>query len=324
MSKFKILSIDGGGIRGIIPATILAEIEKRAGKPISSLFNLLAGTSTGGILALGLVRPKPGQPDKPAYSASEGVSFYEENGSQVFARDVWHRLHAAGNLAEERYPSAGVESVLAKFFGETRLKEALTDVLIPAYDIERRVAYFFKSRKARLDAADDFTMRHAARATSAAPTFFEPVKIEQAGSSDYYAMVDGGIHSNNPAMCAYAEAKAHYKDTDPIIVVSLGTGQMTRPYLYEKVKTWGLIGWAQPLLDLIFDGMLGTVDYQLRQLLPDGVNVKHYYRFQAMLDQDSGDIDDTQSKTVRRLKLLAEDIIRERDRELDALCKQLV
>jgi len=318
---FKILSIDGGGIRGIIPATILSEIEKRTQKPISSLFNLIAGTSTGGILALGMV--KPDAHGLPAYTAEKGIDLYEKEGSRVFSRDIWHRIHALDNLADERYSAEGVESVLEDYFGDTRLKEAITDVIIPSYDIERRTAVFFKSRKAKSDPADDYPMKYVGRATSAAPTYFPPLKLNLGRSDDYYALVDGGVHSNDPAMCAYAEARAHYPNADDILLVSLGTGQVTLPFMYEQAKDWGLLGWAKPLVDIIFDAMLNTVDYELRQLLEAEGDNRRYYRFQARLEQ-GGELDNTDPLAIRNLKLVAEALISDNDKLLDGLCSQLV
>jgi patatin-like phospholipase/acyl hydrolase len=323
MSKMvKILSIDGGGMRGIIPATILAEIEKRTHKPISKLFDLIAGTSTGGILTLGMV--KPDAHGLPAYTAQQGIELYEREGERIFTRSIWHRIHAIDNATEEKYPSSGIETVLDEYFGETRLKDALTDVLITSYDIERRMAFFFKSRKAKQDPAYDFPMKKVARATSAAPTYFEPLKLEANTPDEYYPLVDGGVHSNNPAMCAFAEAKAAFKDADDFLLVSIGTGQMTRPILYDKAKDWGLVGWVRPLIEVMFDGMINTVDYELQQFLPDRNGVKRYYRLQARLDEKTSEIDDTDHLTVRALKLLAEGVIQDNDKDLTALCSQLV
>src|SRR5215216_918932 len=110
----RVLSIDGGGIRGIIPAMILAEIERRTGKRIWELFSLIAGSSTGGIIALGLTKPlEDGQP----YTAADLVGLYETEGEHIFSRAVWHRARAVGNVFEEKYPSTGVEEVLERYFG---------------------------------------------------------------------------------------------------------------------------------------------------------------------------------------------------------------
>lgn len=318
----KVLSIDGGGIRGIIPAMVLTEIEKRTQKPISELFDLIAGTSTGGILALGLT--KPNAQGKPQYSAKDLISLYETEGEQIFSRSVWHKIHSGASLVGEKYPTDGIEKVLDKYFGRARLKEALTEVLIPSYELERRLPFFFKSRDAKLNRSYDFPMKQVARATAAAPTYFEPFKLE-IDASDYYALIDGGVYANNPTLCGFVEAKSAHPDADDFLVVSLGTGEQTRRMLYDEVKGWGLAKWAQPILNVVFDGVSDVVDYQMKELLtPAKDGSKRYYRFQTKLDKGSEYLDDASSTNIRILKLLAEDMIRYNNDTLKTLCEQLV
>jgi uncharacterized protein len=331
-SVIKVLSIDGGGIRGIIPAMVLGEIEDRTGKPASELFDLIAGTSTGGILALGLAKPAVGS-NKPQYKAEELAELYEKEGGRIFSRSVWHRTRALGSTLEEKYPSEGIEGVLDEYFGETRLQDALTSVLVTAYEIERRIPWFFRSEKAKERIDYDFPMKQVARATSAAPTYFEPVKIGAEGSSDYYALIDGGVFANNPALCAYVEARGYlemegspYPPDADLLLVSLGTGELTRTLPYEEAKEWGLVRWAQPILSVVFDGVSDTVDHQMSELLrrrkKDGT--RRYWRFQRRLDEGNDDMDDAGRTNVRVLKLLAESIVREDDAALSDLCARLV
>jgi hypothetical protein len=328
--QIRVLSIDGGGIRGIIPALILAEIEERTGKPCSELFDLIAGTSTGGILALGLTKPVPGA-NKPRYKAEDLADLYEEEGGRIFSRSVWHRTRAFGSALEEKYPSEGIDGVLKEYFGDARLQDALTEVLVTAYEIERRIPWFFRSERARKSSDHDFPMGQVARATSAAPTFFEPVKIDGEGSSDYYALIDGGVFANNPAMCAYVEARGYleadgspYPPGTDLLLVSLGTGELTRGLPYEEAAGWGLAGWARPILDVVFDGVSDTVDHQMGELLrrkKDGK--RRYWRFQRRLDVGNDDMDDASRTNVRALKLLAESIVRDNADALDDLCARL-
>jgi patatin-like phospholipase/acyl hydrolase len=217
----RILSIDGGGIRGIIPATVLAELELRTGRRIAEMFDLIAGTSTGGILALALTRP--GHGGTPIYTAEELIGLYVEEGPEIFSRSIWHRVHSAEGLLDEKYPSGGLERAFHRYLGDARLSDSLTGVLVTAYEIEQRHTFFFKSSKARADAADDYAMRDAAQATSAAPTYFQPVRIDRGPDRPYLALVDGGVFANNPAMCAYAEAVKGRPDAD-VLLVSLGVG----------------------------------------------------------------------------------------------------
>ncbi|ANU21977.1 patatin-like phospholipase family protein [Planococcus donghaensis] len=316
----KILSIDGGGVRGVIPALVLAEIEKRTGKPISELFDLIAGTSTGGLLTLGLVSPNKNA--TTMYTALELVQLYENERKVIFANSFQHRLLSLGGLLDERYPSTGAESVFEKYFGDAKLSEALTDVIITSYEIETRTSWFFKSRKAKMKDQQnrDAYMKDVARATSAAPTYFEPKQIKM---HDTFSFIDGGVFANNPAMCAYVEAKCTYLNEENFLVVSLGTGEQQDPILYKDAKDWGLAEWAGPLLNVVFDGVSDTVDYQLRNLLPHQEGFERYYRFQTDLDTVSDKLDDSSDENFYALVGLAKDLIARNDQQITALCEQL-
>ena len=319
----RVLGIDGGGIRGAIPATVLARVEALTGRPIAELFDLVAGTSTGGILALGLV--KPGPAGRPAYTAAQMLSLYEKEGRRIFRRTAAWKVRALGGLAEEKYRSEGIEGVLDEYFGATRLKDSLTDIILTSYETERRIPFFFKSRNARTRPDYDFPMKDVARATSAAPTYFEPLKLEAGSPQDYYSLIDGGVYANNPAMCGYVEARATHADGSDFLVVSLGTGERTLPLRYHDVKGWGLARWAQPILNVVLDGVSSTVDYQLRHMLPpEAGGHKRYWRFQTRLSGDTDAMDDARPDNIRSLKLLAEAMIRERADDLDSLCATLV
>jgi patatin-like phospholipase/acyl hydrolase len=323
----KVLSIDGGGIRGIIPAMVLAEIERRCSKPIAKIFDLIAGTSTGGILALGLT--KPNGKSQPQYSAEKLIKLYENKGKQIFDRSIFRtfKLIPEGTqpLVKRKYPSRGIEEVLHEYFQETNLSEALKEVLITSYDIEQRSPYFFKRSKALKSKHHDFPMQKVARATSAAPTYFEPLKLETSDPLvDYYALIDGGVFANNPALCAYVEAKTTFPDATDFLVVSLGTGELAQRLPYDEVKEWGIIQWAQPMLNVTFDGVSDTVDYQLRELLPVAADgSKRYYRLQTDKLERGNHIDDASEKNIHSLKLLAQEIINNPNRDLDKLCDLL-
>jgi uncharacterized protein len=265
----KVLSIDGGGIRGIIPASVLADLERRLEAPIAERFDLITGTSTGGIIALGLTAP--GSDGKPANSAAALVDLYKSQGHKIFSRSVWHEIRAVGNALEEKYPASGVESVLRQYLGETRLKDALTEVFVTAYEIEDRIPWFFSSRDAATREGYDFAMWEVGRATSAAPTYFEPARLPAENDRGYWAFVDGGMFANNPALCGLTEAVSNYREqhdgeSPDVLLVSLGTGELTRSIPYDKAKHWGLLGWAHPLLSVIFDGVSKTVDFQAAEL----------------------------------------------------------
>src|SRR5581483_7166047 len=256
----RVLALDGGGIRGIIPATVLAEIERRTGKRIAEMFDLIAGTSTGGILALGLATPDPATPTKPRHTADELVALYAEKGGAIFNRSLGHRLLTLFGLLGSKYAVRGLDRTLRTYFGDSRLKDAVTEVLITSYDLESRDSWFLARYKAKEDAAkNDFAMHDVARATSAAPTYFRPKRLSQTPPT---AMIDGGVFANNPAMCGYVEAIKLHGQQD-IVVASLGTGQVKTPIHYRQARTWGLIGWVRPLIGIFMDGVAATVEHQL-------------------------------------------------------------
>jgi patatin-like phospholipase/acyl hydrolase len=173
-SVLKVLAIDGGGIRGVIPAMILSAIEERTKASTCKLFDLIAGTSTGGILALGLAKPSAQDEYMPEYKAADLAELYEKEGKRIFDRSLWHRIIALDNLIDEKYDAAGLEAVLREYFGDTPLSKAVTETLVTSYELETRQPWFFARHKARKDPTYDFPMRFVARATSAAPTYFEP------------------------------------------------------------------------------------------------------------------------------------------------------
>jgi patatin-like phospholipase/acyl hydrolase len=318
----KILSIDGGGIRGIIPALVLAEIEKRTGRRIADLFHLIAGTSTGGILALGLAISK--SPPSPPYSATQMLELYEREGSRIFSRRFPRKVAAGGNLRRPKYSTAGIEQVLLKYFGDSRLRDAATDLLITGYEIERSFPFFFRSAIARERSDYDFPAREVARATCAAPTYFEPMKLPTGTFTNHYTIIDGGVFANNPGACALVEARTTYPDATDFLVVSLGTGELTSCLPYEEAKNWGVVRWARPALDLVLDGVSRTVDYQLRQLLPDTpAKCKRYYRFQTTLDNHTHKLDNTSPRNITALRALALNLVERESAAIDTLCEKL-
>jgi patatin-like phospholipase/acyl hydrolase len=316
----KVLSIDGGGIRGVIPATILSAIEERTKTRIAHLFDLIAGTSTGGILAIGLVKPDAN--GEPQYSAADLAGLYEKEGARIFDRSLWHRIFAVDNLTDEKYDAKGIDGVLQDYFGDARLKDAVTETLVTSYELESRQPWFFARHKARQDPAYDFPMRFVARSTSAAPTYFAPNELTTSGQ--HGGLVDGGVYANNPALCAYVEAKDLHTDHDEILVVSMGTGQHTRPIHYEDAKDWGLAMWAKPILDVVFDGVSDTVDHQMKILCKDSDDGDpRYYRFQTELNVGSDDMDNATATNLLALKTKAQEIVQERSADIDKLCQEL-
>ena len=302
----RILAIDGGGIRGLIPALVLTELERRAGRRVFELFDLIAGTSTGGILACALCAPD-------ALPASELVKLYEEEGPEIFDRSLFQRIRSAEGLLDEKYDDAALDRALERFLQHKLLSETRPELLVPTYDTALPGPYFFKTTKAReTPADDDFPLSLVARATSAAPTYFEPV---EAGAR---SLVDGGVFAANPAMCGLAEALNTVAPRD-VVLLSLGTGERTHRRSFGEIKDWGLARWARPILDVVFDGASDTVDYQLDRVL----GPERYWRLQVELTMASGDLDDASQDNLAKLRAHAEELIKQRSKDLDAVIGKL-
>jgi uncharacterized protein len=312
----RVLSIDGGGIRGLIPALVLADVERRTGRPVSALFDLVAGTSTGAILACALARP--GDDGRPRYRAEDLIALYESEGPQIFDRSLLERITSVEGVLDEKYPAGGLERALDGYFGRTRLSEALVPLLLTAYEIEGRFAFFFRSERARTDPTYDFTLAEAAHASSAAPTYFEPVRVTDAAGDRTYALIDGGVFATAPAGCALAELGEDAPDRLTVLA-SLGTGEATRPIPYEQARDWGQLGWARPVIDVLLSGQPEVTDFQLSRLLGD-----RYVRLQTRLDTASDDLDDASPDNLRALRAEGERLVRERAADIDALCARLV
>jgi patatin-like phospholipase/acyl hydrolase len=301
----RVLAIDGGGIRGLIPALLLAELEERAGQPVFELFDLMAGTSTGGILVCALAGPDP-------LPAAEVAAIYEEEGPRIFDRSVFQRVRSADGLLDEKYDAAALDRALERFLADKRLSGTQPELLVPTYDTAGPGPYLFKTSNARANAAEDAPLSEVARATSSAPTYFEPLELGPR------ALIDGGVFAVNPAMSAFAEA-LRMQSGDEVTLLSLGTGERTRKRSFEEIKDWGLVEWARPILDVVFDGSSDAVDYQLRHALEDG----RYWRFQTELTRASDDLDDASEENLRLLREQAEELIAARSDELDAVVAAL-
>ncbi len=320
-TPYRILSIDGGGVRGLIPALVLDAFDEQLDHHVGEYFDLVAGTSTGGILALGLTIPRPG--GQEPYPPEALAEMYLDKGETIFSRSPWRTLTAVGNMIDEKYADDGLEEVLRAQFGDRQLREAITDLVVPSYDIERRIPFFFKSHKARRDPSFDFPAWRVGRATAAAPTYFEPCKIELEESNDYHSLVDGGVFANNPAMCAVAEALNEGIPPEDIFLVSLGTGELTRPIRHEEATDWGIASWAKPLLDVNLDGVADTVHYQVRQILTGHGNPDQYHRFQVRLNEGSDNLDDASRTNFRALRLRADDLIRSNSNAIEFVTDHL-
>ena len=329
----KILSIDGGGIRGIIPGQVLIFLEnklrEKTGNPdakIGEFFDLIAGTSTGGILTCIFLCPGEGDSSgKPRFSAQEAVDLYLDRGDDIFDLSLWQKIGSLGGVIDEKYNADGLEDALLEYLDGLKLSDLLKPCLITAYDIEHRCAKFFTQHDAVKDQSQDFYLKDVARATSAAPLYFEAAKIKSM-NDEPFPLIDGGVFANNPALCAYAEVR-HKFDNHPkakdMVILSLGTGYIKKTYPYDKAKDWGALSWIRPVIDIIMSGVSETVDYQLSQIY-DAVDCeKQYVRINSDLQYANPEMDDISSGNLDNLKREGIRIAAEFEPQLDDFVEYL-
>ena len=338
--KLRILSIDGGGIRGLIPAIVLSRLEEllRTRDPdatLASCFELLAGTSTGGLIALGLATPRDGA---PAMSAAEMVDLYSgDEAGRIFSRPALRSLPGVDRIIDAldpRYEVDGMREVLAGRLGEARLADALTGLLITTYDMQGRQPRFLKPWQA---GAAELSAVDAGLATAAAPTYFPPLR---SGDGTF---VDGGVFVNNPTVAATMEAMKRQEGdpihADDLLVVSLGTGQYERAYDPDEVAGWGALGWIlptqgePPLISAMFDGQSDSAHHWAHILLnhrpgsePDrGIDVgagPRYFRLQLNLPEPLP-LDGTEPDEIERIAECGRALVDARADELEALADVL-
>ena len=309
--SMKILAIDGGGIRGIIPAVILTEIQRRLGQDLWQSFDLIAGTSTGGIIALGIGTDcNQGQP----YAPDELVKLYVDNGPAIFKKNF---LTPERELILPKYSPDSLEAALAKFFHNTEFLTSRTPLLISSYDLQGQLPFFFKSHRIAADPTYNWKVREIARATSAAPTYFPPLHLVR-GTEDY-ALVDGGVFVNNPSMAAYAEARRLYGNAAQFTIVSVGTGDRQDQISYASAAEWGLLGWAKQIEPELMDSDSEAEDFELNSL--PGCT---YYRLQIPhLQAASSDMDNVTPQNLANLQTVAEDYVKSESVLLDKICSEL-
>lgn len=329
---YRILAIDGGGIRGIIPAFLLSALERETGLRTADMFDLMVGTSTGAILAAGLcVADDTGK--RPRYTAKNLLQIYEKRGREIFTRPAesslsvvsWFQeaIHFLADALEETHDHAPLQEILEKYFADSLLSQSLKDIVVTSYDIERRTTYFFKSSRAKTNKGRDHLLRDVLRAATAGPTYFEPAVVRsRASNSIRRVLVDGGVFASNPAMCGYVEAITTFKQAaDNILLLSLGTGIATPSLRYRDAKDWGILGWAPHLTGVMMDGNSDAVHYHLSHLLSDTEEgaATRYYRFDGELEDEYADLDNASQKNIRGLKRAAKRILGENGKEFQQL-----
>lgn len=331
----RILSIDGGGIRGIIPGQVLVTIEKKIQKHtgnsnarIADYFDLIAGTSTGGILACAHLCPENSNRNEPKFTAKQVLDLYEKNGKEIFHTPFLKKLIPFRTYFTNKYPPRNIEPLLKQYFEDIKLSQLLKPCLITAYDTRRANIFFFRHQDALVNQARDFYLRDVALATSAAPTYFEQAHI-YSQNGIMYPLVDGGVVANNPTMTAYLQAQMTFMGfgkrivkTSDMVVLSLGTGNVRTNY--PRSKKQGQVAWAKPVIDIMMTGMYDITNFTMRKLFWNCPN--QYLRIEVDLSKNTNvniEMDDASKKNIEELMETGSKLAQKFDKELDSIIELL-
>lgn len=330
----KILSIDGGGIRGIIPGMLLVALEgklklesKNPDAAIVDYFDFFAGTSTGGILTCLLLCPSEDHPTRPKFSAKAALDLYLEHGNEIFKMSFFKRFRAKLGLAGERYNSQIFEGILKKYFGDTKLSQLIKPCIISAYNIELRKTHFFRQQNAiTRGESRDFYIRDVCRATSAAPTYFSVAEIYSLANVRY-PLLDGGVFATNPALSGLIEVTKAFNQTkiNDIYLYSLGTGRSRRSYDYDHFKKSSAMAIVPALIDIMMSGVAETSDFFLEQLFHSVGKEQNYIRIEPdSLESIKEGLDAASPTNIQKLVALGDRTVSENDGLLTRIAKLLV
>lgn len=338
----KVLAIDGGGVRGIIPSHVLVALEDLTGRSVASLFDVIVGTSIGGIGALALAAP--GDDGGPKYSARDVLDFFCNRAGQIFPKTSlsWPRslreleklirlptptqalLGSNREIGNARYSADGLRAALTDLLGELTLNEALIDVVIPAYDVRAQHPWFYRSAEVRTGKQPDLAMWKIGMATAAAPTYFPPMQAED-DQGEPQVLVDGGVFANSPAMVGLLEGVVRARDRGgtarDLMIVSVGTGRVgprpDRTYDEFVGLTWFKL--AQAVYEAAQAGQSSLHDELLVPLLGDC-----YWRFDTILPEGVGlGTDNSEQENLDRLNRIGLALVGERVADLARLAGQL-
>lgn len=280
MSKeINILSITGGGVRGLVTLYEMKELETRLKKPLLDYFDYIGGTSTGGIIASMLAF---------GYNVQEIINFYEKHGPKIFKKSVFR-----WGLLRPKYDDKYFNYIVEEVFGGRRISEAKTNLVIPAYNIDTFSKRIFKS----YDERSEVGMFDVIRSTASAQTYFKTHNF------DNHNYIDGGIVINNPSQLLFTEAlyKIRTKEADNINIVSFGTGRKDTEVKISK-KGRGKLFWAKPTVEILLNEQARSTDYYLNKLVKT-LDTGTYHNIEPILDKSSAKIDDASRSNLTAMRL---------------------
>jgi len=331
----RVLTIDGGGILGIVPAMILNALERKlqqySNNPearIVDYFDFFSGTSTGGIITALMLAPDESKPGRPRYSTAEIVEFYSEKGPGIFKSTWLRRKLGSVGFATDRYEVAELERLLKRYLGNTKLSELLKPCLIPTYNLELAATYFFcqHDHEGGVDPAREFFARDVCRATSAAPSYFEPATI-LSESKVQHSCVDGGVFANNPTLCAIAEVGKTDEHYTPINMrlLSLGTGKVKPSFRLRSFQKRIALLNIPDLIQIMMGGVAETTHHIVKNVFSNLKVTDNYLRLDPdMPDAQIAAMDNASPENIQRLRAITEQFISHSEEKIGHWAKLLL
>ncbi|XP_022928023.1 patatin-like protein 2 [Cucurbita moschata] len=334
-----ILSIDGGGIKGIIPGTVLAFLESKLQEldgteaRLADYFDVIAGTSTGGLVTTMLTAPDKNNNNRPLFAANEIKEFYMEEAPRIFPQRR-NFLGGVWKLIGPKYDGKYLRTVVNNLVGELTLKQTLTNVVIPAFDIKILQPVIFNTHDAKVNALKNPRLADVCLATSAAPIYlpahFFETKDDVANTTRTYDLIDGAIAINNPTMAAIthmnreiemnhiANSMIKPNDATRMLVLSLGTGlpKHEEKYNATQASKWGAFSWiyqngSTPIIDFFSDASSDMVDYHVSTLFRSPNLHQNYLRIQDdSLIGDTASMDIATPQNLVKLVKIGEELLK--------------
>ncbi|KAL1191320.1 Patatin-like protein 4 [Cardamine amara subsp. amara] len=331
-----ILSLDGGGVRGIIGGVILANLEKHLQEidndesvRLADYFDVIAGTSTGGLMTAMLTAPN--NSGRPLYAAKDIVPFYLEESPKIFYGSKWWQPSSLLRLLRPKYDGEYLHKRLGEILGNTRLHQTLTNVVIPTFDIKKLQPTIFSSYQALVDPSLDVKLSDISIGTSAAPYYLPPYKFPIDDNMRAFNLVDGGVTANDPTLVGMTamsrKSMIKHPDMDgfkPLeynkyLVISIGTGSARREEYYNAIEAakWGFQNWAYnwthkttPILDIILESSRDMVQYHTSVLFQALESEDKYLRIDAdTLKKDEVFMDDAKELNLKNLMNIGQELL---------------
>ncbi|WDM85555.1 patatin-like phospholipase family protein [Ehrlichia sp. JZT12] len=300
-----ILSVDGGGVRGIIAGTVLEAIEKKINKPLCKIFDLIAGSSVGSVI--GAAFSLKNANGTPKYSASDILNLMCRYSSKIFSGAGMFPL-----IIGPKFSDKNLNGVLKDVFGDVTMKDLMSNFIVPSYDLCSNDTVMFRNW---IDKYRDIKVRDIVRGAVAAPTYFTPQKIMIEDEKNL--LIDSSIVCNNPIMAAYAAAQVLYPE-EKIYCLSVGCGTVNKNFSNLKNS---LLYWSERIIFVIIDAGLDAVDYQMDRLINKG---DMYCRISGNIVYSTCDFSDASAGNIQNVKKDAQKILQDNQKKIDEFCKMIL